>query len=183
MLYTLNWSKKKFSIAECFFRPLSIKSGNIGGLLLNIYGELIGINTAIYAKAQGIGFAIPINKAKRIITDLIKFGELLEAWIGITVQTMDPVLSQYLNLLDDRGIMIKSIMPKNSYGVLVNDVAPNSYLAQLGARAGDIIRKLNNITINTLDDFHKAVVRSREKTSVVMLVQRYEHLYHITIKI
>ncbi len=71
----------------------SINPGNSGGPLLNINGELIGINTAIYAKAQGIGFAIPINKAKRIISDLIQHGEVIPAWIGLTVQNVDERLT------------------------------------------------------------------------------------------
>lgn len=65
----------------------SINPGNSGGPLLNINGDLIGVNTAIYAKAQGIGFAIPINKAKRIVADLIRYGEVVQSWIGIVVLT------------------------------------------------------------------------------------------------
>ncbi|MBW1692833.1 MAG: trypsin-like peptidase domain-containing protein, partial [Deltaproteobacteria bacterium] len=87
----------------------SINPGNSGGPLLNINGELIGINTAIYAKAQGIGFAIPINKAKRIVSDLIKYGEVVHAWIGITVQKIDERLSQYLNLSDNIGVLVKKV--------------------------------------------------------------------------
>ncbi|MBW2660798.1 MAG: trypsin-like peptidase domain-containing protein, partial [Deltaproteobacteria bacterium] len=67
----------------------SINPGNSGGALLNINGELIGINTAIYAKAQGIGFAIPINKAKRIVSDLIQYGKVVQIWLGLTVQDLD----------------------------------------------------------------------------------------------
>ncbi len=75
----------------------SINPGNSGGPLLNINGDLIGINTAIYAKAQGIGFAIPIGKARKIISDLIQYGEVIHAWIGITVQNMDETLNRYLD--------------------------------------------------------------------------------------
>jgi serine protease Do len=67
----------------------SINPGNSGGPLLNINGELIGINTAIYAKAQGIGFAIPINKARRILDDLIRYGEVHSPWIGVEVRDTD----------------------------------------------------------------------------------------------
>jgi len=76
----------------------SINPGNSGGPLLNINGDLIGINTAIYAKAQGIGFAIPINKARRIITDLIQYGEVVLSWTGLLLQGMDPDLARYLNV-------------------------------------------------------------------------------------
>ena len=74
--------------------------------MLNINGDLIGINTAIYAKAQGIGFAIPINKAKKIISDLIQFGEVIQTWIGITVQNLDKKLAGYL-----KGLCLKLWSP------------------------------------------------------------------------
>ena len=87
----------------------SINPGNSGGPLLNINGELIGINTAIYAQAQGIGFAIPINRAKRIISDLINFGEVVQAWIGMTVQALDSNLSNYLGVPGDVGLMVTAV--------------------------------------------------------------------------
>ncbi len=65
-----------------------INPGNSGGPLLNINGELIGINTAIYSKAQGIGFAIPIDRARKIVEHLIKFGEVHAAWIGMDTQEL-----------------------------------------------------------------------------------------------
>ena len=64
----------------------SINPGNSGGPLLNINGSLIGVNTAIFKHAEGIGFAIPINKAKRIINDLIRYGKVRRGWLGISVQ-------------------------------------------------------------------------------------------------
>ncbi|MGD1999400.1 MAG: trypsin-like peptidase domain-containing protein, partial [Desulfobacterales bacterium] len=104
----------------------SINPGNSGGPLLNINGELIGINTAIYAKAQGIGFAIPISKTRKIISDLIAHGEVIEPWIGIIVQNIDAGLARYLNV------------PTKS-GVLVRTVENGSPAAKAGTREGDII--------------------------------------------
>ena len=92
----------------------SINPGNSGGPLLNINGELIGINTAIYAKAQGIGFAIPIDKAKRIVSDLIRYGEVIQAWIGVTVQNIDKRLATYLNVPDGKGVLIKEVIKKKA---------------------------------------------------------------------
>ena len=103
----------------------SINPGNSGGPLLNINGELVGINTAIYAKAQGIGFAIPINKAKRIVADLIKFGEVVQAWIGLTVQSVDQRLAQYLQLNDIKGVLVKKVEetgPAHTAGIQDGDV-------------------------------------------------------------
>jgi len=81
----------------------SINPGNSGGPLLNINGQLIGINTAIYANAQGIGFAIPIDKAKRIVSDLIKYGEVIPAWTGIIIQDIDKHLAHILPAMHRRG--------------------------------------------------------------------------------
>ena len=70
----------------------SINPGNSGGPLLNIRGEVIGINTAIYGKAQGIGFAIPIDRARRVLRDLVSYGEVKRTWIGV-VQDLTPELA------------------------------------------------------------------------------------------
>ncbi len=123
--------KRSIKTAERVFHEFiqtdaSINPGNSGGPLLNIDGELIGINTAIYAEGQGIGFAIPINRAKRIISDLITYGEVVPAWIGVTVQPVDAGLAQYLNL-DSPG------------GMLVTRVEPDSPAHKAGLAQGDVI--------------------------------------------
>jgi Do/DeqQ family serine protease len=115
----------------------SINPGNSGGPLLNISGELIGINTAIYAQAQGIGFAIPINRAKRIISDLINFGEVVQAWIGMTVQALDSNLSSYLGVPGDVGLMVTA-------------VETQSPAATAGIEEGDIILSIDGLRITDI---------------------------------
>lgn len=90
-----------------------INPGNSGGPLLNILGDLIGINTAIYASAQGIGFAIPINRAKKIVSNLIKYGEIVLPWTGIEVQDIDRNIADYLNLKAVGGVVITRIEEKS----------------------------------------------------------------------
>src|SRR5207237_8372738 len=82
----------------------SINPGNSGGPLLNIKGELVGINTAIYGKAQGIGFAIPISRAKRVMKDLVSYGEVRRAWVGLVVQDLTPELAQHFGAR--RGVSV-----------------------------------------------------------------------------
>lgn len=115
----------------------SINPGNSGGPLLNINGELIGINTAIYAQAQGIGFAIPINRAKRIISDLINFGEVVQAWIGMSVQALDSNLSNYLGVPGDVGLMVTA-------------VETESPAATAGIDEGDIILSIDGLRITDI---------------------------------
>jgi len=253
----------------------SINPGNSGGPLLNINGELIGVNTAIYAKAQGIGFAIPINTAKRIVSDLIRYGEVIPAWIGITVQDIDTDLARYLRASAIKGVLVKkaeksgpaskagiregdiilsintsdiasekdfhkamiahsagekiditiwrngktktvsvntSVFPKelaldlaynllgvsvknlstkNRYkyklmakqGVLISNLNRQSYLADIGARPGDVIRQINDITIQNIKDFKEAIIKYRQKNSLVIVLQRGDQLYNITVKL
>ena len=121
----------------------SINPGNSGGPLLNIDGELIGINTAIYAQAQGIGFAIPINRAKRIVSDLINYGTVVRPWIGMTVQALDSTLASYLNI-QDKGILVKS-------------VEADSPAALSGIQEGDIILSINGKRISDVNDYRSMV--------------------------
>jgi S1-C subfamily serine protease len=253
----------------------SINPGNSGGPLLNINGDLIGINTAIYAKAQGIGFAIPINKAKKIISDLIQFGEVIQTWIGITVQNLDKKLALYLKVPGKKGVMVKVLEPgspassaglkegdiilavgnkkiasvqdywsvKKTYaagdtlkakiwrngktetvriksrefpvemaedlarrllgirvedltlknhknyrisvrqGVVISEIDGRSDLARIGARPGDVIRQIDDAAIVNKDDFKKAIVKYRQRRSVVILLQRGDQGYYITVRL
>jgi Do/DeqQ family serine protease len=252
----------------------SINPGNSGGPLLNINGALIGINTAIYAKAQGIGFAIPINKAKRIVNDLIQYGEVVPAWVGLTVQNIDARLAQYLNIQGVGGVLVKAIEDKSparqagiregdilhtleskkvtdavqyesilkgiaagqtisaiirrdkedkavsiktavfpvelamewafrlmgvatedvsarsrmkfnlsaEEGVVITKLRNGSHLSNIGVQPGDVIRKMDDIPIRETKDFEKAIVKYRKKSSVVILLQRSDQLYYITVR-
>lgn len=91
----------------------SINPGNSGGPLLNIQGEVIGINTAIIASGQGIGFAIPINMAKKVIGDLIKRGKVTRGWLGVGIQPLTPELAKSLGLSLEEGILVNRVMPKS----------------------------------------------------------------------
>ena len=253
----------------------SINPGNSGGPLLNINGDLIGINTAIYAKAQGIGFAIPIGKARKIISDLIQYGEVKQAWIGITVQDMDEKLASYLEAAGKKGVIVKSVEPQSPaekaglkesdiifsignkkvnsvddyqsvakslaagdtmqasvwrngkektiavetkvfplelaeelafklLGIKVDDITTGarrkyriatregvvilkierkSYLAHIGAEPGDVIRQIDDYTIQNTEDFKKAIAKFRQKNSVVLLLQRGDQGYYITLNL
>ena len=108
----------------------SINPGNSGGPLLNVNGEMIGINTAIYQKAQGIGFAVPVDRAKRIVGDLISYGDVLPAWVGLLVQDLTPDLAAHFGS-DYRG------------GVLVRGIEQESPAAAAGVRRGDVVIDLD----------------------------------------
>ena len=255
----------------------SINPGNSGGPLLNINGELIGINTAIYAGAQGIGFAIPINKAKRIVEDLIQYGEVIEIWLGMDVQNLDNGLTRYFNLPSRAGVLVSALDsegPAHEAGVLPGDVilsigdrkvatiedynarirdyaagdrvflslwrqgrekevdlkarifplskAPglawertglevatiaegrkrfgpqrikadtgavviavreSSALERSGVKPGDIVRQIDDLPITDPEDFYRAVVRHRKKEHIVVLLQRRDQRYFITIRL
>lgn len=252
----------------------SINPGNSGGPLLNINGELIGINTAIYSKAQGIGFAIPINKAKRVVDDLIRYGEIHIPWIGLIVQDLDPKLAQYFRIPKVEGVLVsdvtddspareaglqsgdvvtaigkRRVTSRETYhaivadfaagdvisivvrrgdkthtfqvrsrtfpeelaqglaykslgvrveeissiarlkyriaaedGVMVTEVRPGSYLDRIGVRPGDVIRRINEVAVTTLNDFKKAVIKYRQRESAALLIQRGNQQYYVTVK-
>jgi len=147
----------------------SINPGNSGGPLLNINGELIGINTAIYAKAQGIGFAIPIDRAQRIINDLINFGEVIQAWIGLRVQDLDERLAAYLGLPD-------------SEGVLVRTVEKDSPAEKAGIVSGDVIRSLNGNRIADTEAYGRAAAATAPRQPLDVEVWREGRVLKKTVR-
>lgn len=123
----------------------SINPGNSGGPLLNIYGEVVGINTAIVASGQGIGFAIPINMARTIADQLMVTGQVVRGWLGVGIQDLSPDLADSFDL--DRAM-----------GALVNQVAPDSPAQQADIRRGDILLELNGRTIRNASDLQLQIV-------------------------
>ncbi len=108
----------------------SINPGNSGGPLLNIDGDVIGINTAIYERAQGIGFAIPADVVKNIVDNLMSYGEVHKGWVGMQVQELTKELADYFGY-------------PNTKAILVSKVYENSPARETGVRAGDIIVSIN----------------------------------------
>jgi len=117
----------------------AINPGNSGGALVNMYGELIGINTAIATSGAmrgniGIGFAIPINLAKRIMTDLIEKGKVVRAWLGVYIQDIDDRFAEALDL-------------KTRKGALISDVVAESPADQAGLQRQDVVIEFNDTEV------------------------------------
>ena len=117
----------------------SINPGNSGGPLLNMRGEVVGINTAIIATGQGIGFAIPINLAKGIVDQLKESGEVTRGWLGVGIQPLSKELREYYGLEDGQG-------------VLVSQVFPGDPAEQAGIKTKDIIVAVNGERIDDARD-------------------------------
>ncbi len=139
----------------------AINPGNSGGPLVNASGEVIGINTFIFTTSrgsEGIGFAIPINRAKAILPDLIKHGRVVPAWIGAKVQKVNPILAQTLDL-------------DKPEGVIVSDVEKNSPAQKAGLQRKDVIIEVNGQRIRDLSDWEDMayLARANESLKIVFL--------------
>ena len=126
----------------------SINPGNSGGPLLNAEGALIGINTAIYQGAEGIGFAIPIDVAKRVVEHLIAHGGVDPVWLGADLQDLDPNLHDAMEL------------PRGTRGALVTEVAKGGPAEKAGLRRGDLVTRLDGHKVESALDFHSIVEAS-----------------------
>jgi serine protease Do len=122
----------------------SINPGNSGGPLINLKGEVVGINTAIFAGGQGIGFAIPINVAKELISQLKEKGKVTRGWLGVMIQKVTPDLAKSFNL-------------KEESGALVGDVTAGSPAEKAGIKPGDIIVEFDGKTIKEMSELPRLV--------------------------
>jgi serine protease Do len=126
----------------------SINPGNSGGPLLNAEGDLIGVNTAIYNGAQGIGFAIPIDTAERVVRELITHGEIAPVWLGLDLQDLDAHLAEALGLPAERA------------GALVSRVRPDSPGAAAGVRRGDLLAAVDGHPVRSARDVYELLERA-----------------------
>jgi Do/DeqQ family serine protease len=151
----------------------SINPGNSGGPLLNIRGEVIGVNTAIYSEAQGIGFAIPADRVRRIMDDLITFGEVQVGWLGIEVQDLDENLARYLGFEGTRGVLVAEVIPGSpaeKAGIEVQDILVQADDTELTSAEAfsDLLRRM---TVNDEIDFRvfrKGKYRQKKVVSVAL---------------
>ncbi len=147
----------------------SINPGNSGGPLVNILGEVIGINTAIIQGASGIGFAIPADRARRVVDDLLRFGELRPLWTGARLVTVDAETAQRSNLPVRRG-------------ALVLKVYPDSPAAAAGLQEKDVIVTLNGHPVTAREDVATAFYTAPSGAAVDLEVRRGERTVKVSLK-
>ena len=139
----------------------AINPGNSGGALVNMNGKLVGINSAIATQSggnQGIGFAIPVNMAKNIMDQIIKYGKVKRGFLNVEVRSVDPTMAQALGL-------------KNSHGALISDVNGNPAKAA-GLKQGDVVIKLNGKPVKDADQLSNDIAGTLPGTKVKLTILR-----------
>lgn len=137
----------------------AINPGNSGGPLLDLEGRLVGINTAVHAKGEGIGFAIPIHKALRVMDNLMDHGKLAPLWLGLHVENLDQRMAQALGLRETRG-------------VLVAEVYARTPAAAAGLEPGDVIESINGVRLNDRGDYLNLLRNQLPGESLRLVLQR-----------
>jgi serine protease Do len=140
----------------------AINPGNSGGPLVNALGDVVGINTFIFTSSrgsEGIGFAVPINRAKVVIDDILKYGEVVKAWVGISVQGITPEIVNSLDLKQDRGLIISS-------------VGSNSPASRAGLKVGDVLLSVGKLSMEDIGEWDEVVSYSRAGRPLPIRVSR-----------
>jgi len=145
----------------------SINPGNSGGPLLNIEGSLIGINTAILGEGQGIGFAIPVDRARKVFDDLVRYGEVRLAWLGLDVKDLDD--GDFAAIAGAEGVPeAGGAVSVAAPGVIVRRVYAGGPAEKAGLSAGDLVMKLGQETVRSRTDFETALLRFKSGDTIDM---------------
>lgn len=159
------------SNVELIQTDAAINPGNSGGPLLNIHGQVIGINTAIRGDAQNIGFAIPIDVAKDVATQLLEKGKISRPYLGIYMQELDEKLSKSLGL------------PASTKGVVIAKVGDGSPAANAGLQIGDVVDKIDGVTVKTSKEVQTVVRKHKPGDTLNFLIRRDGAMQSISVKI
>jgi serine protease Do len=149
----------------------AINPGNSGGPLVNALGEVIGINTFIFSSSrgsEGIGFAVPINRAKVVIDDILKYGGVVKAWVGLNAQNITPEMAHGLSLKTNKGIIISSVIP-------------DSPASRAGLKTGDILLSVGKLPMENVDDWEEVVNYSRAGRALPVQLQRGDRQLSIVV--
>src|SRR2546428_4412820 len=165
------WSDVGITTYENFIQTdASINPGNSGGPLVNLRGEVIGINTAIVATGQGIGFAIPANMAKRIVNQLIDRGKVTRGWLGVAVQPLTPELAQALGM-------------KQAKGAVVSRVYPSSPAAAAELPQNDGIVTFDGVTVEDYNHLHRLAAEAEVGRTVQLGIVRDKQPREVELKV
>jgi serine protease Do len=151
----------------------AINPGNSGGALINMRGELVGINTAIMSRTggnMGIGFAIPTNMARPIMQSLIEHGKVVRGWLGVVIQEVDAEMAQALNLA-------------SSAGVLVSDVQANSPAQKAGLSRGDVILEVDGRAVNSTGELRNLVAAAGANVATKLTILRAGKRQQLTVRL
>ncbi|MDS1030178.1 trypsin-like peptidase domain-containing protein [Bacillota bacterium LX-D] len=148
----------------------SINPGNSGGPLINLQGEVIGINTAVNASAQGIGFAIPSSTVTDVLQELMSKGKISRPWIGVYMQPVTKELADYFGLPTQNGAIVTSVIT-------------NSPAAKAGLQRGDVILEFNKKKVTSPNDLQEAVAKVKIGEKVSALIWRNKKTSYVTLNI
>ncbi|MGC9332328.1 MAG: Do family serine endopeptidase, partial [Bacteroidales bacterium] len=170
----INIFSDKYSIESFIQTDAAVNPGNSGGALVNQNGELIGINTAIASKTGsfvGYSFAIPVNIVRKIVADLIEYGNVQRAYIGATLVDIDADVAEKFNL-------------NTTNGVLIYEISKDGAADEADIKAGDIIKKFNGVKINSVSQFMEQISKYRpgDKVNVSVLRDGKELTKKLTLK-
>ena len=138
-----NWYSSEV-IEEAIQTDAAINPGNSGGPLINLLGEVIGVNTAVSSAGEGLGFAIPINHAKKVINDVVEYGRIIRPWLGVRYVMIDLDLAEENDLGSDYGALVLSGQNAGETAVVAGSPAELA-----GLQNGDIILMIDGVEINT----------------------------------
>ncbi|MCS7084047.1 MAG: trypsin-like peptidase domain-containing protein [Aquificaceae bacterium] len=146
----------------------AINPGNSGGPLVNIRGEVIGVNTAVLAEGQGLGFSIPINLAKWVADQLIEKGRVTRGWLGVVIQDVLPEMAESLGVKE---------------GVLIAQIAPGSPAERAGLKVGDVVIAVNGQKVSGVRDLQFLIMKTEPGRELILSIVRGKNQQSIKVKV
>lgn len=158
----INILRNQFSIESFIQTDAAVNPGNSGGALVNTAGQLVGINTAIASRTgnyTGYSFAVPVSIVQKVVSDIIEFGEVQRAILGVTIRDVTS------DLAEEEGL-------EDTEGVYVVDLSENGAAKDAGIKSGDVILSINDIRVNSVSQLQEQVSKYRPKDRVKVILKR-----------